>query len=53
MVIPILGAFVSLLFVVSLDRNKALAGLIALAVGCVVYLVSRPQRARVGVEANG
>jgi basic amino acid/polyamine antiporter, APA family len=43
LLLPILGSGVSLLFVVSLDRWMFRAALIALAVGCVIYLLSRPK----------
>jgi basic amino acid/polyamine antiporter, APA family len=41
LIVPILGVLVSMIFVVSLDRWKLLAAGIALAVGAVVYLMSR------------
>lgn len=50
LIVPILGAVVSLVFVVSLDRGKVTAGLLALAVGCVVYFLSRPGRDAVGMR---
>jgi len=40
LVVPILGALVSLLIVVTLDRAKLIAGAIALAVGALVYMLS-------------
>jgi APA family basic amino acid/polyamine antiporter len=43
LVIPVLGALISLVFVVSLDQRKVIAGLAALLVGCVVYFLSRPR----------
>ena len=41
LIVPILGSLVSLLIVVTLDRTKLLAGAIALAVGAMVYALSR------------
>ena len=42
MIVPALGVLISLLFVISLDRWKLLAGAIALAAGAIIYYVSRP-----------
>lgn len=42
LIVPMLGVVVSLIFVVSLDRWKLLTAAIALAVGAVVYAISRP-----------
>jgi amino acid transporter len=41
--VPILGSAVSLVFVVSLDQPKVLAAALALAAGCIIYLLSRPR----------
>jgi amino acid transporter len=41
-IVPILGVFVSMMFVISLDRWKLLAGAIALAVGALIFAISRP-----------
>ena len=45
LIVPILGSLVSLLIVVTLDRAKLLAGAIALAVGAMVYALSRRRAA--------
>jgi len=45
LIVPILGSLVSLLIVVTLDRTKLLAGAIALAVGAMVYALSRRRAA--------
>lgn len=45
LIVPILGVVVSLVFVISLDRWKLLAGAIALTVGALVYAISRPREA--------
>jgi amino acid transporter len=42
LIVPILGVAVSMVFVISLDRWKLLAAGIALAVGALVYFVSKP-----------
>ncbi|HEX2062628.1 MAG TPA: APC family permease, partial [Thermoanaerobaculia bacterium] len=44
LIVPILGALVSLAFVASLDRYKLLAAAIALVTGAVLYVVSKPRR---------
>jgi hypothetical protein len=44
--VPILGVFVSMIFVISLDRWKMLAAAIALALGAVIFALSRPATAR-------
>jgi len=44
LIIPILGVLVALTFVISLDAKKLLAGAIALVVGALVYVVSKPSR---------
>ena len=44
LIVPILGVLVSLTFVFSLDAQKLLAAALALAVGAVLYLVSRGAR---------
>jgi amino acid transporter len=41
LIVPILGVAVSLVFVLNLDRWKILAAVIALAVGAIVYWLSR------------
>lgn len=46
LIVPILGALVSLAFVASLDRYKLLAAAIALVTGAVLYVVSKPKVAR-------
>ena len=43
LIIPVLGSLVSLVFVVSLDWKKVVAGVLALVAGGVVYLISRPR----------
>jgi basic amino acid/polyamine antiporter, APA family len=40
--VPILGTGVSLVFIVNLDGPKVVRAAVALAVGCVVYFLSRP-----------
>lgn len=45
LIVPILGTLVALVFVVTLDRFKMLAAAIAIAVGAVIYFVSRPRTA--------
>jgi amino acid transporter len=44
LIVPILGSLVGLAFVVSLDRWKLLGGAISLALGAIVYALSRPRR---------
>ena len=43
LIVPILGTVVALAFVVTLDRWKLLAAGIALALGTVVYFLTRPR----------
>jgi APA family basic amino acid/polyamine antiporter len=43
LVVPVLGVLVSLVFVVNLDRWKLIAAAIALGVGAIIYLVSKPR----------
>ncbi len=45
LIVPILGTLVALVFVVTLDRWKLLAAAIALSVGAVLYLLTRPRAA--------
>lgn len=45
LVVPILGTLVALAFVVTLDRWKLLGAAISLALGGVVYALSRPREA--------
>jgi basic amino acid/polyamine antiporter, APA family len=42
LLVPILGTAVSLVFIVNLDGPKIIAAALALAVGCLIYLLSRP-----------
>jgi APA family basic amino acid/polyamine antiporter len=42
-ILPALGVLVSLAFVASLDWKKAVAGLIGLSTGAIVYVLSRPR----------
>jgi APA family basic amino acid/polyamine antiporter len=51
-IVPILGTVVSLLFVVSLDRQKVMAALYAVAVGAVIFFLSRPRPAVRDAVAN-
>jgi amino acid transporter len=46
LIIPILGTLVGLAFVASLNRDKIIAAAVALAVGALIYMVSRPAEAR-------
>jgi APA family basic amino acid/polyamine antiporter len=50
LIVPILGTLVALVFVVTLDRFKLIAAAIALAVGALIYFVSKPRNA--GVPAG-
>jgi amino acid transporter len=43
LIVPILGTLISLVIVITLNRDKVIVGAIALAVGAVVYLVSKPR----------
>ncbi|MEO8382431.1 MAG: APC family permease [Acidobacteriota bacterium] len=43
LIVPILGTLVALTFVISLDAKKLIAGAIALVVGALVYVVSKPR----------
>lgn len=52
LVVPILGVLVSMVFVVSLDRWKLLAAAIALAVGAVIYFVSRPHTTQPSLDVH-
>jgi len=45
LIIPILGTLVSLWLVVTLDRFKLIAAAIALVVGALVWVASRPRPA--------
>jgi APA family basic amino acid/polyamine antiporter len=42
LLVPILGTGVSLIFIVNLDGPKVIAATLALVVGCLIYLLSRP-----------
>ncbi|HEX8169431.1 MAG TPA: APC family permease [Thermoanaerobaculia bacterium] len=42
-IVPILGTLVAIVFVVTLDRWKLLAGAIAIVTGAVLYALSRPR----------
>ena len=42
-IVPILGTLVALVFVVTLDRWRMLAAAIALTVGAIVYVVTKPK----------
>jgi amino acid transporter len=43
LIVPILGTLVGLAFIASLNKDKLIAAAIALAVGAVIYFVSRPK----------
>jgi len=46
LIVPILGTLVALVFVVTLDARKAIAAVIALSVGALIYVISRPAARR-------
>lgn len=53
LIVPILGVLVSLVFVVNLDRWKLLAAAIAIGVGAIVYVLTRPRRSSLSSSAEG
>jgi basic amino acid/polyamine antiporter, APA family len=46
LIVPILGTLVGLVFVYNLDQPKIIAASIAIAVGAIIYFVSRPAQSR-------
>lgn len=52
LIVPVLGVLVSLSFVYILDAKRLMAGAIALTVGALIYVASRPRRGGTSVDTR-